>query len=129
MKELFDGVYARWVATMGDIPLYNTKNTENEDDVVYPYATFSLVSNVEDMSGHFEEDDEIILIQFNVFSEESTCTDINLVYKALKAAFHKHDLVVDGYNTISMIKGPSNLFRIEKIWQYNISFQLKLNKG
>ena len=125
MKELFVAVYSRWIATMGDIPLYNT---EAVDDTVFPYGVVQIISNIEDMTGNFDDDDEEILLQFNLFSKEAKSTEINAIYKLLKNAFHKHDLVVDGYDTVSLVKEMSNLIRVEKVWQYNITFRLELSK-
>jgi len=43
-------------------------NTEAPQDAVFPYAVFSLISDVPEWT--FSEDFENVLIQFNIFSKE-----------------------------------------------------------
>ena len=124
MKELFDAVYDRWIATMGDIALYNT---EADPDPVYPYATFSLVSATSE-DGDFVENWENCLLQFTLFDDDPKCTNINVAYKALKNAFHKFDLVVADAEVISLRKIAANLFRVEKVWWYNVSFRIVIQE-
>lgn len=125
MKNLFDSIYARWVATMGAIPLYNT---EANPDTAYPYGTFSLVSAVSDLED-FTETWENCLIQFNLFDDDPKCTDINAAYALLKTAFHKFDLLVADADVISLTKEIANLLRVEKIWQYNCLFRITIQEN
>lgn len=126
MKALFDAIYDKYVID-GEYGLTALYNTEADDEAVYPYATFSLISATSELAD-FTEDWENCLIQFNLFDDGSGCdsksTDINAAYKLLKTAFHKFDLVIVGYDTISLIKEVANLIRVEKVWQYNVSFRI-----
>ena len=123
MKVLFDAIYDKFIAD-GKYGLSALYNTEAGDKAVYPYGTFSLVGNRTDMTGDFGDDDEDCLIQFNLFDDDPKCTDINAAYKLLKAAFDKFDLVVAEHETVSLVKEVANLIRVEKVWQYNISFRI-----
>ncbi len=119
MIELFDSIYARWVATMAGRVLYNT---EAKGEAAFPYTVFSLVSDVPDWT--FTEDFEDYLVQFNLFSDASECTEIDTTFKALKAAFDKFDLVIVDHTTISLERGPANLIRVEGVWQMNVSYKM-----
>lgn len=127
MKVLFDAIYDKFVADLkyGLTALYNT---EADDEAVYPYGIFSLVNNRTDMDGGFDADDEDCLIQFNLFDDDSKSTVINAAYKALKEAFHKFDLIIADHNMISLIKESANLLRVEKIWRYNVTFRILIQK-
>lgn len=122
MKALFDAIYDKYVAD-GKYGLTALYNTEADDEAAYPYATFSLVAATTELVD-FTEDWENCLIQFNLFDNDSKSTDINAACLALTNAFHKFDLVVAGYDTISLVKEVANLIRVEKIWQYNVSFRI-----
>lgn len=128
MKALFDAIYDKFIVD-GKYGLTALYNTEADDEAVYPYGTFSLVGNRTDMTGDFSVDDEDCLVQFNLFDDDPKSTDINAAYKLLKAAFDKFDLVVAGYETISLVKEVANLIRVEKRWQYNISFRIQIQSS
>ena len=127
MKVLFDAIWNKFVAD-GKYGMSALYNTEADDKAVYPYATFSLVSNRTDMTGDFEDIDEDCLIQFNLFDDDPKCTDINAAYKALVAAFNEFDLVVVDHSTIGLVKEVANLIRVEKVWQYNVSFGISIKE-
>ena len=97
-------------------------NTEAPGEAVFPYGVMALVSNVPDWT--FGENFEDCLIQFNLFSENSLCTEIGLTYEALKTAFDFFDLVITGYETVSMVREVANLLKIEGVWQYNVSYRI-----
>lgn len=122
MNALFDAIHAKYV-TDGKYGLLTLHNTEADDTAVYPYAVFSLITATTELAD-FTESWENCLIQFNLFDDDPVSTDINIACKAIKDAFHKFDLVVAGYDTISLVKETSNLIRVEKVWQYNISFRI-----
>ncbi len=127
MKVLFDAIYTKFNDD-GSYGLTALYNTEADDAAVFPYAVFSIVSNQTDMSGNFDEDDENVLIQFNLFSDDPKSTVINAAYLALKNAFHKFDLVVADHNTVSLVKEVANLIRVEGVWQYNVSFRILIKE-
>lgn len=126
MNALFDAIYAKFIADgkYGLAQLHNTEAVFSETNpLVYPYAVFSLIAATSELAD-FTEDWENCLIQFNLFDDDPSSSDISTAYKALKDAFHKFDLVVVGSETISLIKEVANLIRVEKRWQYNVSFRI-----
>jgi hypothetical protein len=123
MNALFTAIYTRWAAAMGGRTLYNTVAI---GEATYPYATVSIVGNTTDDT--FTEDIELYLIQFDLFSDTTTCEEIGLAFTALKAAFDKHALSIVGYTTISLERGNANISQTEQIWHYITTFKLKIQK-
>lgn len=126
MNALFDAIRAKFVADgkYGLAELHNTEAVFSETNpLVYPYGVFSLISAASELAD-FTTDWENCLIQFNLFDDDPSSSDINAAYKALKTAFHKFDLDIDGCETISLVKEVANLIRVEDRWQYNVSFRI-----
>lgn len=127
MKTLFEAIHTRYNATSLVDKLTELYNTEAPADAVFPYGVFSLPSDVAN-GGGFGEDWEDCLIQFNLFSDTTLATEVCDAFEALKAAFDHHDLSVEGYEIISLVREPANLTRVEKIWQYNIAYSILIQK-
>ena len=121
MINLFNAISTRWIAEMAARVLYNTEAVQ---EAAYPYTTVSVIHNEPD--GTFTEEWERYLIQFNLFSKTNTAEEVNLTFAALKAAFDKHDLVITGATTISLMRQAANLIRVEKVWQLNVSYLLEI---
>ena len=127
MQVLFEAIYARYEATALASKLTELYNTEAPADAVFPYGVFSLVSDVSG-EGEFEVDTENCLVQFNLFSEKTLATEVCDVFKALKTAFDHYDLTIVGYEIISLEREVANLIRVEKIWQFNVTYRLLFEK-
>jgi len=125
MKVLFEAIYARWLSE-GKLGLTQLYNTEADDDAVFPYGVFT--TNITSDDPGFGEEGEDCLIMFVLFSKETLATELCEVFEALKVAFDKHDLVIVGYETISLTREPANMIRIEKVWQYNVTYSLLIQK-
>ena len=126
MQVLFEAIRARWL-NQGKLGLTELYNTEAQTNAVFPYGVVSLPSNVPG-EGEFEVDTEDCLIQFNLFSDKTLATEVCEAFEALKLAFDQHDLAVAGYEPISMLREPANLIRVEKIWQYTVTYALLIQK-
>lgn len=127
MKTVFEAIYTRYENTALAVKLTELYNTEASSNAVFPYGVFSLPSNVPG-DGEFSEDWENCLVQFNLFSKETLSTEVCEVFEALKVAFDFHDLVVIGYEIISLVREVANMIRVEKIWQFNITYRLLIQK-
>lgn len=125
MKVLFDAIYARFTA-QGKLGLTDLYTVEAPDDAVMPYGTVS--TNIVADDPGFGEEGEDCLIMFTLFSETVSHVEVCAVFTALKAAFDKHDLAVVGYDPISLMREPANLIRVEKVWQYAITYRLLIQK-
>lgn len=123
MNVLFDAIDTRFTAAMGGRTLYNT---EASDKATFPYVTMTIVGNAADWT--FTEDFEDVLIQFNLFSATPACTEVGDTFEMLKSAFDKHDLIIAGYGTVSFERGNANLVRIDKKWQYIVTYRIIIQK-
>jgi len=126
MKTLFEAIYNRWLSE-GKLGLTQLYNTEADDDAVFPYGVFST-SITEDDPG-FCEEGENCLIMFVLFSKRTLATEVCEAFEALKAAFDKHDLAVAGYEPISLMRSIANMIKIEKVWQYSVTYNLLIQKN
>jgi len=124
MNALFTAIRTRWTAAMGGRTLYNT---EAIGEATYPYTTVKIVGNTTDDT--FTEDIEEYLIQFDMFSDTSTCEELGIAFEVLKTAFDKHPLAIVGYTVIRMDRGNANIIRIEKKWHYVVTYRIKIQKN
>jgi len=125
MKTLFEAIYSHWLSE-GKLGLTQLYNTEGDDDAVFPYGVFSLPSVIPEDT--FTEEGESCLIQFNLFSEETLATEICAIFELLKTAFDKRDLSIEDYETVSLTRESANMIRIEKVWQYNVTYNIVIQK-
>lgn len=120
MNALFTAIATRWTAMMAGRAIYNTSAME---EATLPYATMTLVSDTSDWT--FAEDFEDCLIQFNLFSGTPTCEEVGLTFEALKIAFDKHDLAIEGGEIVSLERIPgANLVHIDSVWQYIVTYRI-----
>jgi len=126
MKVLFEAIYARWLSE-GKLGLTQLYNTEADNDAVFPYGVFT--TNITPDDPGFGEEGENCLIMFVLYSKETLSTEVCQAFEAFKAAFDKHDLAVDGYEPISLTREPANMIRIEKVWQYSVTYSLLIQKN
>lgn len=126
MKVLFEAIYNRWLSE-GKLGLTQLYNTEACADAVFPYGVFTTNIVPDDLE--FDEEGESCLIMFVLFSKETLATEVCEAFEALKSAFDKHDLAVAGYEPISLTREPANMLRVEKIWQYSVTYSLLIQKN
>ena len=133
MKVLFDAIHARWLAQgkLGLTDLYTVEapalSTEDGDGgSVYPYGTVS--TNIVADDPGFGEEGEDCLIMFALFSETISHVEVCASFELFKAAFDKHNLAITGYGTIILMRAGANLIRVDKIWQYAITYRLLIQK-
>ena len=124
IAPLFDAIYNRFAATALAAKITDLYNTMADDEAVMPYGTMSLISDVPDWT--FTENFEECLIQFSLFSATSTCEEILEAIAALKSAYDFFDLVVVGFSTVSLERGLGNLTKVEKKWQYIVTYRIEI---
>ena len=127
MNALFDAIWARFAGSPLAAILTALYNTEADDGAVYPYGVVKLPSNVPG-DGEFGVDWEDFLITFTFYDDATTMTVLGDAFEALKVLFDHHDLVVAGYETITMEREPANLIRVEQVWQYDVTYRLLIEK-
>lgn len=127
MKELFTAIYDRFTKYLNWFGLTALYNTQAPDDAIFPYATLTLLDVVPDWT--FTENFKDCLVQFNFFSKKPLATEVCKAFTALKQLFDFHDLSIENYALISLVREVATLVRIEGVWQYKINYKLFLQKG
>lgn len=133
MKVLFEAIYNHFSTDPLAALLTELYNTEAPADAVFPYGVFSLLSNIPG-DGEFSADWEDCLVQFNLFSDKTLATEVCEAFELLKGdtvvgtGFDFLDLPITDYESISLVREPANLVRVEKVWQYNVTYRMLLKK-
>lgn len=136
MEVVDNAIYAAYAAsTLATTPLITAMyNTEAPEAAVYPYGVFQLVNGntIEGATGpKFTED---VLLQFNIFHDNPVLNTVGAVIglwaieAALKLAYDFAALTVAGYDTLSCVRESTLQTRVEKIWQINIQYRIKIRK-
>lgn len=136
MKALFQAIMTRFTAKTGTPAVNNALhvalggrlyNTEAPQDKPMPYGVFSLVSDVAENT--LTENLENCLVQFSLFSELSSVSEVADAFEALKTLFDDCTLSVTGYATIYMQRESAQLLRQDGIWHYVIEYRVLLEKS
>lgn len=140
MKDLFQSLYSQFIATNGNPPA-NTAiytdlngqlfNTYAPRGTQYPYAVFSLVSDVPDWT--FTDDEERIVVQFSIFDNSESALNVCQYFSDLDAIYHEAILTLADYECIYCFREMSHLLREEEveggIWHYVIQYRILLQKN
>lgn len=135
MQVLFEGIYDEFTGSTGAGSLYvelggRLHFTEAPQGSAYPYGVYHLISNVPSwIFGTDENTMENYIIQFNLYSEKNSSTDINTAFLALTTLYDWCDLDVDGYSHIYMKREINNLTRENDIWNYFVQYRIEVQKN
>jgi len=134
MQVLFNSIYNKFKGSTGaDSPFVLLGGrlyfTEAPQESVYPYGVYSLISDVPSwIFGTSESTMENYLIQFNVFDDNSSSTDVNTASKALTDLYDWcDDLNTSGYSNIYMKREMSNLTREAEsgVWNFFVQYRVE----
>ena len=127
MQVLFTGLYNKY---NGDTDLKAVITDmylkEAPQDAVLPYVVYHKISGVPDYT--YTEDMENVIIQFNIFDDNSSSTTINDIYAKLTALFDWCTLTVLGWNSIYMKEEFGYLENMNDVWNYMVSYRLEIQK-
>ena len=100
---------------------------EAPQGVLFPYAVYFLVINVNDFVFNQTMFDDII-IQFNLFSDSESVEQITLLYSYLIALYDWCHLSVVGYDLLKMEREFSYLtkYPTSNVWHYIIDYGILL---
>lgn len=132
MQVLFESVYNKFTGSTGAGSLYvelggRLHFTEAPQGSSYPYGVYHLISNVPSwIFGDDENTMENYIIQFNLYSENSSSTEVNTAFSALTTLYDWCDLNTSGYSNIYMKREMSLLTRESDIWNYMISYRTEI---
>lgn len=129
MQALFTSIYSKYNGdTTGLKAAINGMHlTEAPQGQTYPYGVYHLISDVPSwIFGTDENTMENYIIQFNLYSENSSSTEVNTAFSALTALYDWCDLSTSGYSNIYMKREMSLLTRESDIWNYMISYRAEI---
>ena len=130
MNELFAAITTRF-KTVNDL---NTSLSgqmfphEAEQNATFPYGVYYLISDINDFN--FTDDHEIVSIQFSLFSDDHSPTQVFTLFSQLKALFDDVKLTVAGYENIRFQRGVSLLDKDEEMdtWTYIVEYDILLER-
>lgn len=134
MQVLFESIYNKFKGSTGVGSLYALLDgrmyfTEAPQGSTYPYGVYHLISDVPSwIFGTSENTMENCIIQFNLYSENSSSDEVNTAFTALTTNFYDWctDLSTSGYSNIYMKREMSLLTRESDIWNYMIGYRLEI---
>lgn len=130
MKALFTGIYNLF--TTGSPAIYTNLSgklylTEAPQNTTFPYMVYYLVSN--DYDYQFVEDFEVFLIQFNIFDDNASASNIGTYFENLKTLYDWATPTVSGYSVVRMVREFAQLARDDDVWQYSVQYNVWLKKN
>jgi len=127
MQVLFESIWNKYNGSSGlKATIDGMYFTEAPQGQIYPYGVYHLITNVP--SWTFDADMENYIIQFNLYSEKNSSTDINTAFLALTGLYDWCDLDTSGYSNIYMKRELSNLTKESDIWNYFVQYRLEVQK-
>jgi len=128
MQVLFESIWNKYNGSSGlKATIEGMYFTEAPQGQTYPYGVYHLITNVP--SWTFDADMENYIIQFNLFNDDSSSTDINTAFKALTDLYDWCDLDTSGYSNIYMKREISNLTKESDIWNYFVQYRIEVQKS
>jgi len=137
IKELFKAIYGRFTTVTNDLNtdvagrFYKDVAPDNPD---YPYVILSMISDVPEKT--FTEDYEDVYIQFSLFSNSSSSTEVEDMYSHLKELYDECQIVPTGADLVWMKR--ENATRIDSdeitpngtthIYGYAVDYIVKISK-
>ena len=126
MKDLFKGIYAKFTGSTGADSLYvaltgGLHNAQAPQGTSRPYATMHLISDVPFWT--FDATMEDILVQFNIYDENSSVENVCSLFKKLKTLYDDTVLTFDDYYSYQMKREFSDLTKTSGIWQYSVQYR------
>lgn len=101
------------------------------ESATYPYVVFQIVSNRPDnvFSGYYEE----TLIQFSLYSSNSSHEEVENMYTYLKALYEEQDMTISS-ETLIWMRRENAVLMVEdhtvrnegtiRVWHYAISYRI-----
>ena len=105
------------------------------DGATYPYAVYSVVSDVPENT--FREYLERVIIQFSLFSSASGSTEIEDMYAYLKALYDDCGFSITGQTLLWMKRSNAGLFVEDhttvsgtvQVWHYAVDYSIMVKVG
>lgn len=130
MKALFTGIFSLF--TTGTPAIFTDVSgklylEEAPQNTAFPYIVYHLISN--DYDFQFEEDYEEFILQFNIFDDDRSSSDIGGYFEHLKSLYDWSTPTVTGYRVESFTREFAQLARDDDVWQYSVQYRIRLEKN
>lgn len=133
MKVLFAGIYTFFSAAPA-----TALNTalggrfyphEAPQGATFPYCVYRLISDVPEYAFGGSKNISMFRMQFSLYSEKSSSTEVLDLYENLKTLFDGCRLTVTGYTFLSCIRELSILYRFPdtNIWEHHTDYIIGLS--
>lgn len=106
------------------------------NDATFPYGTFNFISNIQDIT--FTERFEMLLVQFDIYSNDSSSEEIFNLYNLLKGdenlgtGFDFAEFPLNGYVIVYFSRESAILNKWyvnnEWNWHYSVTYRVLLEK-
>lgn len=142
MKPLLQGIYNKFTSSTSSGSFYDDvggrlRLIEAEQNSVYPYAVYNLVINLHERT--FKSDTEDATVEFILISDSTGGADeIMDMYDHLNTLYDGQTLslsTISDYSNAVMRRDDSWLNKMpgtvasdKKVWQYNVTFDVRLHK-
>jgi hypothetical protein len=132
MQVLMNGIYNKFTGSTGAGSIYallggRVYPTEAPQEAAFPYSVYNLISDVPEYT--FNETIENAVIQFNIFDDDKSVTNINTDFTALTTLYDWSTLTITGYTSVYMKRELSFVTREEDVWNYMIQYRLVFQKN
>jgi len=127
MQVLFEGIWDEYDGSALESEINGMFFTEAPQGTAYPYCVYHLISDVPSwIFGTTANTMENYIIQFNLYSDKSSSTEINTAFLALTTNLYDWcKLDVTGYSHIYMKREMSLLTRESGIWNYMVQYRIE----
>lgn len=128
MTPLLTGIYTLFAAEP-----HNTFYTaiggrmyhaEANQGATFPYCVVSTISHEHDWN--FTDTFENVLVQFSIFTNESSASNIGAHWGKLIALFDDASITVSGYSQVNLYREQSRLLRDpgNNVWHYATDYEV-----
>lgn len=127
MQVLFQAIYTKFSndndlsGAVTDLYLDRAIQT-----AAYPYIVYHKISGVPDYT--FSEDMENTLLQFNIYSDNSSSAIANDIFEKLKSCYDWCTLTITNWDSIYMKRELDELTRGNDIWRYLVQYRLEIQQ-
>lgn len=130
MNALRTGIYTELTGTANDFAaavgnrIYYGMAPQS---TICPYAVFHILSGNHDFT--FREKFDRVTIQFNLFDDSSSPTELETIYGYLITLFDNASLSVSGYTSIwcnRTVTVPARWIDVEQVWQISVRYDIFL---
>jgi len=132
MKNLLTAIYSKF--TTGPPTIYTNLGgkmylAEAPQDTAMPYCVYDLISDVPEY--HFGFQHESVLIQFSIYTDDSSATNVMTYGTNLKALYDNCSMSVSGYTHIDFNRDQSDRLLRDpegETWQWSVDYTVLLGK-